>query len=92
MRKRKLINKKAIKKFAGKCFFCDVNDYACLNCHRILPGEQNGIYTDFNTLIVCANCHNKIHDSQIVIDRKYMSTNSRGWVLHFWENNEEFWK
>lgn len=93
MRRRKLlINKVAKKHFDGKCFFCPEDDYACLHCHRILPGEEGGIYSDFNTLTVCSNCHAKIHDGQIIIDRKYMSTNPRGWTLHFWEHGEEKWE
>jgi hypothetical protein len=90
-RKKKLINKVATKHLQGKCFFCPVEDYACLHCHRILPEEHGGIYTDFNTLVVCANCHEKIHDGQIIIDRKYTATNQRGWVLHYWEHDEEKW-
>lgn len=90
---KKIINKVARKKLEGKCFFCPVSDYACLNVHRIVPGEDNGVYDDFNSLVTCANCHSKIHcdNPQIVIDRKYASTNPRGWTLHFWENGEEKW-
>ena len=91
-RKRKLINKVATKKFAEKCFFCGVDDYACLNCHRIMYNEKDNIYSEQNTVCCCANCHAKIHDGQIVIDRKYTSTNRFGWSLHFWENGKEFWK
>lgn len=91
-RKRKLINKEATKKFAGKCYFCSVDEYACLHCHRILPEEKGGIYSDFNTLVVCANHHSMIHaeNPQIVIDRKYM-TSSGQWILHYWENGIEKW-
>lgn len=90
---KKRINKKAKKKVEGKCFFCPVDNYACLQAHRILPEEKGGIYDDFNVLVICANCHTRIHANppQIVIDRKYMSTNQRGWTLHFWENGEEKW-
>lgn len=91
MWENKLINKIAKKKYEEKCFFCPVNDYACLNVHRIKAGEDGGIYDDFNSLVVCANCHNKVHDGQIVIDRKYKSTSKRGWHLHFWENGVEKW-
>lgn len=89
-RKKKLINKQAVKHFAHKCYFCECNDYACLQCHRIVPGEQGGEYTEHNTLVVCANHHNKIHDGQIVIDRKYSSTSGKT-VLHYWEEGEEKW-
>lgn len=92
MWKKKLINKVATKKMQGECFFCGLEDYACLHCHRIVPGEEGGTYTDFNTVVACANCHERIHDGQIVIDRKYTSTNPRGWTLHFYENGEEKWQ
>jgi len=90
-RRKVLINKVAKKKAEGKCYFCPVSDYACLHCHRILSGEDGGIYTDFNTIVVCANHHAQIHSGQIVVDRKYLSTSGR-WVLHFWENGVEHWE
>jgi hypothetical protein len=90
MRKRKLIDKKATKHVARKCYFCPVDNYASLHCHRIVPGEEGGKYTDANTVVVCANHHTQIHDGQIVIDRKYPSTAGRT-VLHYWENGEEKW-
>jgi len=39
----------------------------------------------------CDICHCRIHDGQIVIDRKYSTTNAK-WVLHYWEKGEEKWK
>jgi len=88
----KLINKEAFKKLAGHCYFCPCADYACLHVHRIIPGEDDGIYSTFNSLVVCANHHNLIHsdDPPIVIDRKYLCTNGK-WLLHFWENGKECW-
>lgn len=88
---KKLINKINKKKFEGKCYFCDVNDYAQLNVHRIIPGEDGGKYTDHNTIVVCANHHAQIHDDQIIIDRKYNTTSAKT-VLHFWENGVEKWE
>lgn len=90
-RKKKLINKQAAKHYAKKCYFCEVDDYACLNVHRIVPGEQDGIYSDFNTVVVCANDHARIHSGEIQIDRKYLSTSGK-WVLHYWINGEEKWE
>ena len=86
-----MINKVVTKKSEGKCYFCDVDDYAQLNVHRILYGEDGGEYTDHNSLVVCANCHARIHDEQIVIDRKYNSTSGKK-VLHYWDNGEEKWE
>lgn len=89
MYEKKLINKKISKLIAKKCFFCDIDDYALLDVHRIIPGEKGGTYTEANTVVCCANCHRKIHNGKIVIDRKYPSTG--GVVLHYWEGKEEKW-
>jgi hypothetical protein len=88
---KKLINKVAKKKFEGKCHFCGIEDYAVLDCHRILAGEDGGIYSDFNTVVVCSNCHRKVHSGQIKIDRKYFRSDGQ-WVLHYWLDDEEKWQ
>ncbi len=90
MARKKLIDKQAAKHYQGKCYFCEVSDYSCLHCHRIVEGAQGGEYTDFNVVVVCANHHAKIHDGQIKIDRKYNSTNGKT-ILHYWDNGEEKW-
>jgi hypothetical protein len=91
MRRKKLANKIILKKVAKKCYFCDVNDYALLDVHRIVPGENGGKYTEINSLVVCSNCHRRIHDGQIKIDRKYF-TSSGNYILHYWEGVEEKWQ
>lgn len=88
--RKKLVNKKATKKFAKKCYFCNENNYVSLQCHRIIFGENNGTYEDKNVLVVCGNCHAKIHAGIIKIDRKYLST-SGSWILHYWIDDQEFW-
>lgn len=91
MRKKTLIDKQDTKHAEKKCYFCPTSDYALLHCHRIIPGEDGGRYTPHNTVVCCANCHNRIHDGQIIIDQKYPTT-AGGMVLHFWENGEEYWR
>lgn len=90
-RRKKLIDKFVFKKMAGKCYFCSIDDYALLDVHRIVPGEKDGVYSEFNSLCVCSNCHRRIHNEQIVIDRKY-NTSMGNTILHYWENGEEKWK
>lgn len=93
--RKKLINKVAKKKSIGHCYFCKNNDYVQLQVHRINFEAAINEYTDFNTIVVCANCHCRIHDGQIKIDRKYYSTSGK-YVLHYWinegENTKEFWE
>lgn len=87
--KRK-VDKKAKKHFDKKCFFCDEDNYDLLDVHRIIPGEDGGEYTEFNSLTVCANHHRLIHSGKIKIDRKYYST--KGNILHYWIDDVEYWK
>ena len=88
-RKKKLIDKQVKKRCDKKCYFCEEDDYAVLDVHRIIPGEEGGEYTEHNTVTVCACCHRRCHDGQILIDRKYQSTG--GTVLHYWKDGKEFW-
>jgi hypothetical protein len=90
MRRRKLVNKVILKKVAKRCYFCGIDDYALLDVHRIVAGEDGGKYTEINSLVVCSNCHRRIHDGQIKIDRKYYTT-AGNHILHFWEGEEEKW-
>ena len=76
-RKRKNINKKQFKHIQKKCIICGEPDYKVLDVHRIKPGKDGGAYTTDNTISCCANCHRKIHDQQIEIDRYYHSTSGR---------------
>lgn len=89
-RKKKLVDKKAKKRADQKCKFCGETEYCTLDVHRILPGEKGGRYEDLNTVTSCSNCHRKIHEGKIKVDRMYYST--KGWVLHYFdENGEEHW-
>lgn len=90
MKQSKLIDKKSKKKADGECKFCGESDYAVLDVHRIVPGEEGGRYTEHNTVTVCACCHRRCHDGQITIDRKYYS--SKGWLLHYWKDGHEYWE
>lgn len=89
---KKLIDKKAKKKHDGKCYFCEVDDYDLLDLHRIVPGSEDGKYTDFNTQTTCSNCHRKVHAGKIIIHGKHYSTSGR-YVLHYTdEEGKEIWK
>lgn len=91
MSHRKRYIRKQIKKLVEKhCFFCKEDNYALLDAHRILPGEKNGKYHELNMLCVCSNCHRRIHSGEIIVDRKYMST--KGIVIHYWRDGQEFWE
>jgi len=76
-RKKKLIDKKINKQLAGCCRICKEDDYALLDNHRIQEGSHGGRYTKFNVVVLCSNCHRRVHDKQIEIDRYVLATNGR---------------
>ncbi len=86
MKIKKLINKKAAKKFYKKCYFCPCDTYELLDVHRVQPGADEGKYYDFNSIIVCSNCHRKIHAGIIKTFKKYYSTSGK-YVLHYIDEN-----
>lgn len=89
-KKERLINKSHKKLADKRCRFCGNTEYCTLDVHRIVPGSEGGRYTEHNTVTSCSNCHRKIHEGKIKIDRKYPSTS--GWVLHYFdEDGEEHW-
>ena len=86
-RKRTIIDKKQNKLAAGKCRICGESDYALLDNHRIIEGAKGGKYIAQNVVVLCANCHRRTHDGQIIIDRYYLST--AGMVLRVIIDGEE---
>jgi len=82
------LSKKKLKKLIEKkCYFCDCDNLALLDIHRIKPGRQGGKYSEKNTVVVCANCHRKCHADEIKILGRYYST--AGYVLHCIIGGEE---
>jgi hypothetical protein len=85
------MNRKAIaKRIHGKCSLCGLDDVDCLDVHRIVPGAVGGKYNRANCLIVCSNCHRKIHAGQISVLGRHFSTTGKH-VVHFTENGVEKW-
>ena len=76
------------KRLIGKCSICGDDNYSILDCHRIEPGSK---YTEWGILVLCSNCHRKVHAEQIKILGKYNSTG--GVVINYIdENGEDIWK
>jgi hypothetical protein len=57
------------------CEICGENNISTLHEHHIIPRTDERCTDDWhNVVIVCANCHNKIHSNQIEIIGIYPST------------------
>jgi len=81
------IDKQIFKHTQQKCIICGENSYCTLNVHRIIPGKDSGTYTKYNCTNICSNCHAKVHNGEIVIDKYYNST--KGLLLRVIINGEE---
>ena len=66
------MNKKKLKQHIKKCAFCKETE--SLDIHRIEEGKFGGKYKKNNTIVVCCNCHRKIHLNIIKNIKKLFST------------------
>lgn len=69
-------HRKAGKKYlCGRCLFCP--EAAVLDAHRVVPGAAGGTYAWGNILVLCANCHRKVHDGDIVVKGRFPTSRGR---------------
>jgi len=87
---KRLSFQQRLKRVYKACHICGERNYDLLDVHRITPGAEGGEYRKHNTICTCCKCHRKIHAGEIIVEGKYNST--KGEVLHYFENGEEFWK
>lgn len=81
------INKKSFKQFMSKCSICDENHPSLLDVHRIIPGKDNGKYTEYNSVCLCCKCHRLCHNGDIEITGIFDSTSGK--VLIYKQNQVE---
>ena len=81
------MNKKIKKKREKSCHICKEDNYNLLDVHRIEWGKT---YSTNNTVVLCVNCHRKVHCNppEIIIDRWHLSSNGR--VLHYFVEGTEY--
>lgn len=90
--KKKYTKKQCRKLFDEKCFFCGIDDYDLLDCHRIFEGKDGGNYSWLNMATACAICHRKLHTGKIKI-LGHHPTSAGKWIIHYLdEKNNEQWK
>lgn len=57
-----------MKLIKNKCEICGELDSKILDFHHIIPQEEiNSTNHKTNIAIICANCHRKVHNKQIII-------------------------
>lgn len=68
--------KRRIKKLLRHhCEICNESNVAVLHKHHIIPRtDPNTSHSDSNLAQVCSNCHNKIHNKQIIVIDIFPST------------------
>lgn len=84
------ISKQNFKRIEKHCKICGEDNYNLLDVHRLIAGEEGGDYTLGNSIVLCCRCHRRVHAGEIIIEGKYKSTT--GFVIHYFEGEQEFWK
>lgn len=57
------------------CEICGEKTKAALHYHHIIPRTEENCFDDWaNVCVICANCHNKVHDEDIEIIGVFPST------------------
>jgi len=46
------------------CIICGYDDERALNWHHLIPKVKDGTDDSYNIIVVCANCHRKIHNPE----------------------------
>lgn len=83
-----------------KCHLCLVNNNihqkvkkrfrSIIEIHHLIERNDGGTNTPENLIPICSNCHSKVHEGLIKLDKWYFST--RGWIFHYWdETGKECW-
>lgn len=88
--KKRLINKKSFKKAAGRCRVCGEDIYELLDTHRLVSGAEGGKYYRENCVVLCGNCHRKVHAGLIEIDRYYLCSNGKYKLRVIIDGEEKF--
>jgi len=81
--RQKCVDKKIVKHAAFCCKLCGEPNYHLLDVHRIVPGEVGGKYSYHNVIVLCSNCHRKVHSGEIRILGWVDST--IGPMLHYFD-------
>jgi len=84
------MDKRALKRWKGRCLFCGESRYESLQVHRVVPGKDGGRYAEGNVTVLCANCHSQVTAGRLKVLRLYRSTFAH-WVAHCVVNGEEKW-
>lgn len=65
----------AFRNYPHKCAICGMDEFCCLEVHHIDKDRQN---SDLNNLIIlCANCHLKVHNGKITTEELKQAQRAR---------------
>jgi hypothetical protein len=92
MSRKKPRIQECVKKLYGKCLICEESRYETLQCHRVVPGAQKGIYHHRNIVVLCSNCHSLVTAGKIIVHAIHNSTYAQ-FVVHYTDDKGiEYWR
>lgn len=91
-RRRRPRLQQCVKRLYGRCLLCGEARYEALQCHRVVPGANNGVYREGNVVVLCANCHSLVTAGVVKVHAIHPSTFAQ-FVVHYTDaDGNEHWK
>ena len=78
----KQTEKLAYQQAGSRCSFCHFDDVSSLDLHHIVPRSENGSNEPSNLILVCKNCHARIHSGVIPEAEVRRVKASQGATIH----------
>lgn len=78
----KPIEKLVYQQARSRCSFCHYDEIAALDIHHIVPRSKGGSNEPANLVLVCKNCHARIHGRAIAEPEVRRIKASQGAVIH----------
>lgn len=80
---------KILKRANQGCMICGWNESTC-DIHHIIPKKHGGTDENENLIVICPNCHRKVHTHKLELDgTKNIKTLFSGWINYYYVDLKE---
>lgn len=83
---------KILKRANQGCMLCGWNEATC-DIHHIIPKKNGGLDTNDNLIVICPNCHRKVHCNKLEIPKeKNIEVLFKNWTDYYYVDLKELKK
>lgn len=80
---------KILKRANQGCMECGWNESTC-DIHHIIPKKQGGTDENKNLIVICPNCHRKVHTHKLILNpEKNIENLFSNWTSYYYVDLEE---